>query len=478
MSKILILTASPVRDLIVDTILAEELQKMGHETSIRPCLREGRDAVMEFMPDVIVVPPIRNPYSRDLVETIKHFGMGIVSRHTEPSCDWKDFNKMPQNRRHDILGQYGYFVDAEIVWSKDEAEILSTTRPGAKFPIFACGAFTVDAYKRQDIIEKHRNKEEFCIKHNLDPGKKNLLITSPWGFADTAPDLHIDQLDDAKKDIEGRGRHFEMIRYLVTRNIQKNWNVIVTIHPGVFQEPYRKLCDELQIPLDTETNSFDLKVNVDGIIHAGSTMSIGAHFLGIPAWQYGDMNAKDSDSWWGDPESDISKVSPYFKKPSDLYNAIIKSEPGSNANMESIKALENGRYGAMDGKATKRAADVISKTKGKFAFRWPKSTRDYSQLRIRQNEAQVLTRMNCAICKESFIIINESYLKQHSARFTDLLKMNIGELKSQNKTAEEILDDLDNILAKTTGQSMLYEHNTSCPHCSARFFVREQPSGV
>ena len=474
-NKILLLTASPVRDLIVDTLLAEELTKRGHETLIRPCLRQGRDAVMEFKPDVVVTPPVRNPYSRDLVETIKHLGMGIVSRHTEPSCDWKDFNKIPPEKKHVIMGQYPYYVDAELVWSKDEAEILAK-RPGAKFPVFPCGAFTVDAYKRPDIIAKHRDRKKFCKDRSLDPDKKILLITSPWGFADSAPDLHIEPLDDAKKDIEGRDRHFDMIRTLVKKNIQKEWNILVTVHPGVLQEPYKKLCDELKIQLDTETNSFDLKVNVDGIIHAGSTMSIGAHFLEIPAWQYGDINAKDSDSWWGDPESDISKVSPYFKEPKELCKAIVNSKPGSNANIETIKSLEKGRYGLMDGKATQRAAEIIHQTKGKFAFRWPKSTRDYSQLRIRQNEATILTRMNCGICKEPFVIINESYLRQYATRLGNHLQANTKEIYMPDGEST-LMQVLDKVYEKSIEQSMAFEHGTACPHCAARFFMREQPVG-
>lgn len=457
---ILILTASPIRDLIVDTILSEELTNRGHEVYVRPCLREGRAAVLEYRPDVVVVPPIRNPYSRDLVETIKHYGMGIVSRHTEPSCDWKDFKKIRPEKKHDIFGSYPYYVDAEIVWSKDEMEILSQ-RPGVKFPIFACGAFTVDAYKRPDIIAAHKDKKKFCERLKLDPKKKVLLITSPWGFADSAPDLHIDPLDDAKKDIEGRDRHFEMIRYLAKKDVQKEWSILVTVHPGVLQEPYKKLCDELKVNLDTETSSFDLKIHSDGIIHAGSTMSIGAHFLEIPAWQFGDMNAKGDDSWWGDPESDISKVSPYLKKKEDLCRAIVNSKPGSNANLKAIESLEKGRYGLMDGKATVRAADIIEKTKGKFAFRWPKSTRDYSQLTIRQSPRHVITPMRCAICGEEFAIVNESFMKQTVQNALVVLKPYLTE-----EVPEEVLPKIWNP-----------PHSNSCPHCAARFIVREQPAG-
>lgn len=461
MSKILILTASPTRDLIVDTILAEELLKKGHEVHIRPCLREGRDAVLEHRPDVVVMPPIRNPYSRDMVETLKHWGIGVVSRHTEPSCDWQDYKKMEPHQKADITGRYPYVVDAELVWGADEADILN--RRGCPFQTYPCGAFTVDAHVRQDVIAKHRNKEEFCKKFGFDSTKKTLLICSAWGFADSAPDLHVDDVDHAKRDIEGRDRHFRMIRCLaeLDADLLSGWNILITAHPGVVEGPYKELCDKLGLAFDTETTSFDLKVNVDGIIHAGSTMAIGAHYLGIPAWQFGDINAKDMNSWWANPESAISKVSPYFTDEGLLRNAILESQPGSNANEEALKTLEEGRFGLMDGKATERAAEIIDKVTGKFTLCWPMSVRDYSQITIKQDPSKVVTVMPCGICKNRFIVVNDSYLHE------------VKGFLAEEMFRQEILSDTD-IKEKFMKIAIKAPHGGSCPHCAARFHERKQ----
>ena len=51
--KILIFTASPMRDSIVDSLLTEELEKMGHEVSIRPCLREHRAAFEDTINEIL-----------------------------------------------------------------------------------------------------------------------------------------------------------------------------------------------------------------------------------------------------------------------------------------------------------------------------------------------------------------------------------------------------------------------------------------
>ncbi len=472
MAKFLILTASPTRDEIVDILIKEELEKFGHQVSVRPCLREGRSAIVDelnklilgeenpFIPDTVVVPPIRNPYSRDLVAVLKNWGLGVVSRHTEPSCDMKDFEKIvgqdkkdKTSRAMEILGRYKYEVDCELVWSKDEAEILNTKRK-YDFKTHSVGALTVDAYMRQDKIDKYKNIEEFRKKFNFDE-KPVLLVCSAWGFVDTAPDLHIDEVNEAKKDIEGMNRHLEMIKKLDV--LRKDWNILVTTHPGVIQEPYQDVCKKMSIPLDTESTSFYLKVHVDAFIHAGSTMAIGAHFLNKPAYQFGDINTKNANNWWADPESAISRISPYFKTPEELIEAINSYKPETNANSESLKELEEGRFGLMDGQATVRAAAIIDKVRGQFKFCWPKSSMDYSQLTLMKEERRLFTPITCGICGEEMAIVNESWTTQATQNFFTHLK---DYLKGPIPP-----DVIQKIWAPP--------HGDACPHCGARFFRQD-----
>lgn len=454
--RVLILTASPIRDDIVDSLIQEELQKGGHEVWVKPCLREGRQAVLDIHPDTVIMPPIRNPYSRDMAETIKGFGIGLVSRHTEPSCDWQDFKKMEPWRQQEIFGQYPYLVDVELVWSKDEAEILATRKTA--FPVYAIGATTIDAYKRPDVIERHRNRGAFCQAHGFDESKKILLICSPWGMIDTHPDLHTEELDFIRKDADGLQRHLGMIRHLASSEALINsWNILVSIHPGVDQDPYKDLCKELKINLDTESRSFDLNIHVDAMIHAGSTMAVSAHLLNIPAYQFGDSNAKGSNSWWSDPESAISKISPYFKEPQELLEALLAYAPGTNASTQALAALEQGRFGCMDGQSTIRAAGIIGKIQGKFKLCWPKSTRDYSQLTILREPKRIYTGMVCGICGEPFGIVNESYLNMVRTHVLTKLKDYLKE-----ELPSELFDDMWRPI-----------HSHTCPHCAARFFIKE-----
>ncbi|MCK5613320.1 hypothetical protein KAR91_66235 [Candidatus Pacearchaeota archaeon] len=481
MSRILILTASPTRDMIVDSLIKKELEKHGHKVSVRPCLREGRGAIIDeinkllkgdgkpFIPDTVVVPPIRNPYSRDLVMVLKQFGLAVISRHTEPSCDKKDFEKIlatdkaeGMTRAMEIYGRYPYIVDAEIVWSEDEAEILN--KRDVPFKVHPVGAFTVDAYKREDVIAKYRNMEEFRKKYGFENELPILLVCSAWGFADTAPDLHIEDIDAAKKDTEGRDRHFAMIRKIT--ELKDKWNIIISTHPGVVQKPYKDLCDELKLPLDTESISFYLNIHVDAIIHAGSTMAINMHLLNKPAYQFGDINCKGAGNWWADPEASISKVSPHFKEPQLLFNVLdylvaagdahAMYKPETNANLETIADLEKGRFGNMDGNSTKRAAEIIAKHVGEFKFVWPKSTTDYTQLTIQKELRRLCTQIKCGICGEDMVIVNDSWLHQ----CTNWMLQYLGKYFKETPPPD--------VLQKM----WIPPHSDACPSCSARFFRR------
>ncbi|MHC4489694.1 MAG: hypothetical protein ACYSW7_11055 [Planctomycetota bacterium] len=191
--KVLILTASPVRDRYIDKLIARELTTLGSEVRIHPCLREGRDATLEFLPDVVVVPPIRNIYARDLAEQLKKWKCGVITRHTEPSCSWQDWKRMNEKQKMEILGRWPYMVDMELVWSQDEAEILNK-RQHVPFRAMPVGSFSADVYKNKDYVRELKKKSAFNAKWKFNSKKKTLLIASPWGFADTAPDLHIDDI--------------------------------------------------------------------------------------------------------------------------------------------------------------------------------------------------------------------------------------------------------------------------------------------
>jgi len=433
--KILIMSASPHRDEVVDNLIKKELELLGNEVKVCPCLREGRDVVLDFQPDVVVVPPIRNPYSRDMVETCKDWGIGVVSRHTEASCEWKDFKEGSEKTRQEILGRWKYNVDKELVWGEDEAQIL--TRRGCTFPMIAVGAFGLDIYKQKGYRKKFTSKQDFYKKWGFDKSKNVLTISSPWGFCDSAPDLSIDEMVTVQREVEGRQKYLAMVSGLRQR---LDCNILVTVHPGVLIEPYKQVLDQMKIPLDTESTATDILVNTDVLIHSGSTMSMEMHCMDKPAFQFGDVNEKYSCGWWIKSGSALSRVSPMFEDLNELAVAVTKAEK-SNANKDAIKELETGRYGKMDGKAFKRAAKEINEVTGKFKYCWPRAHVDYDTLDACKEPEKILQKAFCGICKRTFSVVSPVYLQ------------NVCKTIGGNP---QILGTLAN--------------HSFCPHCAARYY--------
>ncbi|KKK95448.1 hypothetical protein LCGC14_2672690, partial [marine sediment metagenome] len=240
---------------------------------------------------------------------------------------------------------------------------------------------------------------------------------------------------------EGGDRHFKMIETIVDR-FAMDWNILVTTHPGVIQEPYHELCKKLKVPLDTEAGAFVLLNNSDALIHAGSIMAVNAHILKIPAYQYGDVNVKGSDSWWAS-KSAMSQVSPMFKTPTAFVKHFRIPRTGSNANKAAIENLVKGRFGVIDGKATERAAEIISNVKGQFTMCWPDNTNDYSQLTIVQDPAKMCIPRKCGICGRIFGQVSPEW---------------IGMLKKAYDLTVDIKPQYD----------------THCAHCGARFIKSEK----
>lgn len=444
MKKILILTASPERDSIIDEQIAEELRKKGFQVEIAPCLRKGRGAVLKYKPNIAVLPPIRNFYSRDFAEVLMGWGIGLVTRHTEASCDWQDWKKLNEVWRTELLGRYPYTVHAEIVWGDDEAEILR--RRNCPFPVYAVGAFALDIYFRKDLKKRFGTKEEFNAERKLDNGKRTLIIGSPWGFADSAPDLQIPEIPQFNKDVEWRQIQLNMIKK-AQDVLGDKWNILMRPHPGVLLKPYRDFAKENKIPLDETTAAAKVLYHSDALIHAGSTMAMEMHCLNKPAFQFGDVNRKHPKNWWLLPDSPMSQISPIYQDVDKLLNDIGNCKAKSNANKTALKRLETGRYGKMDGKATKRTAEIISKVGGKFEFAWPRSTHDYDQPTVMKDAQSILGGATCGICGHNFVSIKMEWLTK-MAKITNLT--------NQQKFA-------------------LQAHNSYCPQCGARYFRKDMP---
>jgi surface carbohydrate biosynthesis protein len=442
--KILILTASPQRDFAIDALLAEELTKLGNEVKIFPCLRQGRDAVLAEKPDVVVTPPIRNVYSRDFVNTMKNFGMGVITRHTESSIAWEDYKAIDLKERQDIVGRFGYEVDLEIVWSEDEVGMLR--RRQTEFPVRAVGCFVADVYKQEGFETKFMPRDKFDEKHKLDPKKKTILMSSPWGFIDNSPDLRINPHSQCSRDEKGRDEWIKMAN-VIHKDLGKKFNILLTLHPNIDITPYAEALKDTGLEIDTSSPAVELLKNTDILIHAGSTMCIEMHWLDKPTFQFGDVNHLVGHNWVNRDGAILSRISPHCKTPKDIVRAIKEVKYISNADPKGIEELARGRYGNMDGKASKRAAELINKVKGKFNYIWPDSPHDYTQPLVRRTPSDVIVQSQCGICKKHFITVKLEYLQEMASL--------IGYKRKKIPPPPESL----------------------CPHCGSRFYTNTNTMG-
>jgi hypothetical protein len=299
----------------------------------------------------------------------------------------------------------------------------------------------VDIYKSPEL-QNFPSREIFNQKHNLLSEKKTILLSSAWGFIDSSPDLSIDGQKACKNDQEGRKKWLEMAK-LVCAKLSKKWNILATLHPSLGIDAYKEGLKDTGIEIDTESAATELLKNVDVLIHAGSTMAVEMHFLNKPSFQFGDVNNLTGANWWQRPGSAISQVSPHYTEPQKLINAIRRAPDKSNANPKTLKVLEQGRYGKMDGRATERAAKAINDIEGKFTMCWPDNTRNYDQPTIVGESNTILRDTLCGICKKPFYVVQPEWLSKF-VRFVG------------------------------GKEGVAIPRDKLCPHCGARFFDRER----
>ncbi len=410
MSKILILTASPQRDRIIDDLLKNLLEDLGNEVFVRVLPFNAVDSIMELKPDVLVIPPIRNLMSYNLAKTAIRWGIGVVIRHVEPGCDEKDLKDINEAWNMALLFGRPEGIQFELMWGQVEADyVKKITEPS--HPIVPVGAFVADVYKNKNIIDQM--KSDIRKKHGLDETRKTILIGSPWGLFDIESDLPGEASRMLLSDRSAEKAWIEMVKEL-RANI--DWNILVTLHPGLTES--KMLLKELDLPVDTTSTSAQLLTGCDVLIHAGSTMALEMHWLDKPSFQFGDVNSIDlpDGNWWQQADCAISKVSPFYLSGKELAQAILKTEPKSNANIKSIKELELGRYGPMDGNATERAAALIDLAYGKFKVRWPLANNiPVNPFTTREFEGLYM-KVRCSFCEEVFWLMQQSFLDMFCAK--------------------------------------------------------------
>jgi len=399
MSKILILTLTEQRDKPVDERLAQCLRDMGHEVMVRNFVLAGSDAVTVEKPDAVVLPMIGSDHKLNFARQIKEWGVVTIVRRGEAGAGRVALEQMDEDRQRVVVGDYDYaeHIDLELVWGQEFADILAERGRMEARKLVACGPFTLDVctqYERQ-----------------ARPGKRRVLFATAFSAADDHPDYTECGLPEGNP-LQRRlyARHAELralwiatIKNLVATKSHK-YDFALKVRPGESTRAYQEAFGKTVQILPYDYPSGQAIAASDVVVHAGSTMAIEAHLLGVPSLNFANCN----------PDPILANACPQVNDYGELSEALGRLVWGrSNIDTDKLTWLEDHLYGPLDGSACHRAAEAISRVlrkgrkKPQIPDQWPREPR-YQRQDTTAEPGPDHVRMICPSCKNMFGLHHES----------------------------------------------------------------------
>lgn len=398
--KIAIYTLTPQRDRYIDGLLAEKLRQYGHEVLVRAYIYGARESICYEEPDVIVHPMVGGEYKMDTVKKCKEWGVKVIVRRGEAGQGVEQFNALDDNRRKIILGNWDYkpYVDLELVWGQEFGNILIDNGKIEASKVKACGAFAFDPYFAPDC------------KRAKKTGKKVILFATGFSTADSMPgycETGLPEGSDYHEELhkihcDARDVWLDAIDVLA-ENFSDIWDFELKVRPGESVRVYtEKVPSSVTIHAEGAPSSEVLR-GVDVLVHSGSTLAVEAHLLGIPSFNFCNVN----------PDPLLSRVSPMLESYRELeFHLARVNTLQSNINEGVYNELQEHLYGKIDGKACARAAEYINNFilfsnsedfKTTMPTTWPKEAKYLvkgSGIHLEQCEGD--TRWSCPCCRNIF----------------------------------------------------------------------------
>lgn len=394
--KIAIYTLAGQRDKYIDNLLAEQLRKYGHEVVVRCYIYAARESVTYEKPDAIIHPMPGGQYKYDFIKLCKKWGIEVIVRRGEAGQGREQFKALDDNRKKIILGNWDYspYVDLELTWGQEFADILVEQGCMPAEKLKACGAFAFDPYFLPDC-RRNTNHE------------KTILFATGFSTCDCKSEYcecGLPEDSDYHEEIyaihrRARDEWIKAIKKLV-HWFYNQWQFELKVRPGEMEYEYVKELPSAVKVYPQASSSSEVLKNIDILVHSGSTMAIEAHLLNIPAFNFCNVN----------PDPLLAGVSPmletYAELEWNLSRAIIER---SNINEGVYEQLQEHLYGEIDGKACARAAEFIHEhisskaIKTKIPNTWPKTTayhEDKERVHLEKQEGDA--RWLCPCCRNFY----------------------------------------------------------------------------
>ena len=370
MKKIIVYTHNPVRDSITDDCLCVALRKEGHMVWKRTYLDMDRDAVVMIKPDLVVLPEIRCEYSVDFAKRCKEWGIQIVVRPCEVGISAESIADIKEDYRRAIFGEnwpVNNYIDLVLCWGPRMAELFVEHSKMDHEKMAVVGGIAFDQFFLPPPAQEVKRTE-----------KKRVMFATGFAYADRNPQYSVPEArpgDDVHRDMvetdsRVRSQWFKMIKRFWAEH-SNEWEVYVKVHPGERPAVYAAVLKDTVVFCPPNSPSVAALQHFDIVVHAGSTMAYEAHLMKTPAINL--LNVCQ--------DVIVSKISPNVTTFEELTEAIKTTPLGqSNADGAIIEILERDYYGTVDGKASERAAEEISKltdfslSKATIPNTWPQSS--------------------------------------------------------------------------------------------------------
>lgn len=392
--KIAIYTLTNQRDKYIDGMLAEYLRQYGHEVVIRNYIYGARESICYEKPDAIIHPMVGGEYKIDTVKKCREWGIQVIVRRGEAGMGREQFAALDDNRKKIILGNWDYspYVDLELTWGQEFTDIIAEQGHMPAGKLKACGAFAFDPYFRPDC------------RRDANHGK-TILFATGFSTADSMPgycETGLPEDSDYHEELHkihsaARETWLDAIEVLA-KWFSDNWCFELKVRPGETVKVYTdKVPSCVKVHPEGSPSSEVLK-NVDILVHSGSTLAIEAHLLGIPSFNFCNVN----------PDPLLSKISPMLSNYRELeWNLARVPINHSNINEGVLNELQEHLYGKIDGRACERAAKFIHEhIKDKeivtnIPNAWPKDPKYLVDgVHLTQQEGDV--RWTCPCCREIY----------------------------------------------------------------------------
>lgn len=400
-AKIRILTLAEQRDEAIDNRLAGLLRNMGHDTEVRHYAMAGCETVTYEKPDIIVHPMVGAQSKLNFVRLCHRWGVGVVVRRGEAGVTADVFANLPTERKAIIVGNWDYtpYVDLELTWGSEFSDLLAAERGMPRNRIVPCGPFTLDlVYGRQRAYNR---------------AKRTILWATAWSAADDVEEFSECGVEPEspfhrqlyRQHRQGRDRWLYTIHSFYLRYAHR-YHFLLKVRPGEMTREYQDKLGKCVEVLPYDTPSGEALARCDAVIHAGSTLAVEAHLMGIPSINYTNCN----------PDPRVAELTIQCHDDKELADALVNLDwDHSNIDMDRYQWLVDHLYGPVDGLACERAAiaiDALAKSRKKhktnIPVRWSYEVQYPS-------EAVSLTRDNshpatglCVQCKGHFWHIGDS----------------------------------------------------------------------